>query len=1162
MASKVTFPPANNGDPGMAVNGAQNRIYIANGSTQVKAYDVDSAALVETIDVGSGVDDVAVDEATDTLFTAGAGVIKEIVGVVVPDLTTSAPTGTATLNGHVDPAGGGDVISCKFEFSTSADYTPATTQTKDCTPAIPPNYSAPTDVSANLNGLVAGETLYHYRLVASNANGTNRSADATFTPHFVAQLHTAAATEIDRESARLNGSFLGTGEDTHYYFEWGTEAPAYGHTTPVEDAGITNSMTNVSAVLSNVLDPETTYHYRVVASNSQGTSTGQDETFQTRPAVFDLETEPATNVRTTTAELNATFTGDGIDTTYYFEWGSSTLYGNNTSVGEITAPSGPTSIPATLIEELQPLHTYHYRVVAENSFGTTYGADRTLTTFSPPVVVSQTSSGVRGTTATLHATINPHGADTEYYFEYGSTLEYGNVAPIPHGEILSGETPVAVEADLTGLNGGVYHFRVVAISEYGVTKSNDQTFNFYPPQCPNSSVRQQTGANTLPDCRAYELVTPEDQGITIIYPSQVPFSATATSPSRLGFVGSFGLIPNSGEPANNVGDMYFATRTSNGWKTKFVGIPSSASSLAGGPPWHVAGYTPDKFQEFTLADQDLSTFVDWHDGIFSIGELYEEEHPGSSNAPYVWDTTTGKQVDRWPTNVGAVPGGEFFNGRTAASADLSHFVFTSDIPFAPGGIPGDMYDNDTGHNTVKVISRLESGEHIANTMPLEVSEDGSHILMVVRPGSPLPLEGPGELYMRSNDMATYEIAPGESVEYLGMTPNGKKVYFATTSSLLAEDPDTSRDLYMWDEDGPSPTHLTLISKGNEPTAGNTDACSASWTEKCDIEAINFDSYTSAQGGLGGNRFAENFIASENGDIYYLSPEQLHGANGVNGMQNLYVYRHGKNQFVAALDPAGIACTVGLQGGPCSENAVARMEVTSDDSFMAFLTASNVTGYDSQGKSELYLYRPATEEMECVSCIPSGEPPSSDVYASHNGKYLTDDGRTFFETKDALVPQDTNEASDVYEFVEGRPQLITTGTNVGNETFGLATIMALPGLVGVSADGTDVFIATYDVLVGQDRNGEAIKIYDARSGGGFQFTPPVPPCVAADECHGPGSEAPVIPANGTGSNLGAAGNVQSGGSLSAKSGKKRKNARKKRQKKKHKRKGQGSGDRNG
>ena len=66
-------------------------------------------------------------------------------------------------------------------------------------------------------------------------------------------------------------------------------------------------------------------------------------------------------------------------------------------------------------------------------------------------------------------------------------------------------------------------------------------------------------------------------------------------------------------------------------------------------------------------------------------------------------------------------------------------------------------------------------------------------------------------------------------------------------------------------------------------------------------------------------------------------------------------------------------------------------------------------------------------VECVSCIPSGEPPTANVRGSISGFFMSDDGRTFFSTTDALVAKDTNEGSDVYEFVEGRPQLISTGT---------------------------------------------------------------------------------------------------------------------------------------
>jgi hypothetical protein len=949
----------------------------------------------------------------------------------------------------------------------------------------------------------------------------------------------------------------GAGNITECFFRYGTEAGVYPEKANCEPAPPYATDQAVEATIPTLV-AETTYHYQLVAKGAGGgTNFGQDQTI-TPHNVKGLKTLPATEITPTAAELNGQFLGEGDNVKYFYEWGATAGYGNKTPEGEILAPSGTTAVPPATIEGLQPLHTYHYRVVATNSLGTSRGDDRTFTTYSAPITVAQSTSDVTGTSATLHAVIHPHGAATKYHFEYGPTVSYGSVAPIPDGEIPAGEAPVAVEVTLTNLSGGVYHFSVVAESKYGKTRSKDQTFNFYPPTCPNATVRQQTGANTLPDCRAYELVTPEDQGITIIYAANAPFSPTATSPSRLGFVGAFGLVPDSGEPANNNGDVYVATRTSSGWKTKYVGIPSSKAALAGGPPWIIPRYEPDKYQENTLWNEDLSAFVQWDNGIFHIGELYESLHEKRSNAPYVYDTGSGRQLDRWPSNVGTIAGGQYFEGRTNASSDLSHYVFTSDIPFAPGGIPGDMYDNNTTTGSVEIISYYPDNEtHIPNTFPLAVSKNGSHILMIQREteaGHQPPAKGDGILFMRTGGK-TIEIAPGKSVRYVGETPDGHKVYFSTTEKLLPEDTDSSRDLYMWEEGSQNPNGLTEISKGNEVgVTGDSDECNVSWTNQCDIVPISFDEYTSAQGGSGGNIRAENFIAAGNGDIYYLSPEQLHGANGVAGQENLYVYRNGKNQFVAALDPKGIACTKDQGSNICSENAVARMEVSPDDTYMAFITGSNVTDYDSKGHSEMFLYRPAAEEIECVSCIPTGQPPKFDATGSHNGRYLTDDGRTFFETRDALVPPDTNEAVDVYEYVEGRPQLITSGTNVGNDSFGLATIMALPGLVGVSADGTDVYIATYDTLVGQDRNGEAVKIYDARSGGGFQFTPPVPPCVAADECHGPSTEAPATPASGTGSNLGDVGNLKP-----AKKGKTKKSAKKAKHKRKHHRKGKGAGN---
>jgi hypothetical protein len=176
-----------------------------------------------------------------------------------------------------------------------------------------------------------------------------------------------------------------------------------------------------------------------------------------------------------------------------------------------------------------------------------------------------------------------------------------------------------------------------------------------------------------------------------------------------------------------------------------------------------------------------------------------------------------------------------------------------------------------------------------------------------------------------------------------------------------------------------------------------------------------------------------------------------------------------------------------------------------------------------------------------------------VRASQGGRFITDDGRVFFDTPEPLVSRDTNTGldengqiagTDVYEFVDGQPQLITSGTGTGARGVGS---FSRPGLYGVSADGADVYFGTFDTLVGQDRNGAQLKFYDARTNGGFSFVPPPQPCAAADECHGPTAATPAPLANGTGAGL-AGGNATEAKQKKAthKRRKRRKHAQSKRQ----------------
>jgi hypothetical protein len=245
-------------------------------------------------------------------------------------------------------------------------------------------------------------------------------------------------------------------------------------------------------------------------------------------------------------------------------------------------------------------------------------------------------------------------------------------------------------------------------------------------------------------------------------------------------------------------------------------------------------------------------------------------------------------------------------------------------------------------------------------------------------------------------------------------------------------------------------------------------------------------------------------ASGGGAIYFYSPEELDGARGVPGKRNLYVWQGGTVRHVATLD---------------SLSEAARINVSSDGAHMAFVTQARIGTYDNAGHSEMYTYEPATRTLVCVSCKPDGSPPSSDVTASQNGIFMTGDGRAFFATADPLVSRDANGITDVYEYVDGRAQLISTG--IGNDA---GEPLRPIGLVGVSADGTNAFISTYETLVGQDENGPFLKFYDARVNGGFPFSKPAAPCAAADECHGAGSGAAAPVQIGSGARLGAGGNA--------------------------------------
>ncbi|MGD0452862.1 MAG: NHL repeat-containing protein [Solirubrobacteraceae bacterium] len=446
---------------------------------------------------------------------------------VLPTVTTEAATGEtaseATLHGKINPKGA--ETFCHFEYGTSTTYE----HSVPCQPELVGEGVKEKAESVTISGL-EGNTEYDYRLVARTGSGqTVRGENKTFATSQEPPVLLASsvfASEVTQSDVVFNATVNPQHLDTHYYFNYGllpfedTSTCAPANTVPYASApatpvdmgegtgpeAVSLDLGSASVVLypgmdSRALQPNTVYHFQVVAENAAGASCEPETTFITLPPDPLASTGVASGITQTAANVSGSVTPDSTgpnsDTTWRFQYGTSTSYTGSAPTTAGDAGMGTNAVAvSTALEGLAPNTTYHYRLVASNANADpaanaatapqiANGADHTFTTPPSEPLLDQPSS-LTETAVTLNGAVNPSGHRLHYSFQYGSTTAYGQSSPTEDaGE---GATLTPASASLAGITPGVtYHYRLVAIGAGGESYSPDSTFTLYPP------VSAQTG---------------------------------------------------------------------------------------------------------------------------------------------------------------------------------------------------------------------------------------------------------------------------------------------------------------------------------------------------------------------------------------------------------------------------------------------------------------------------------------------------------------------------------------------------------------------------------------------------------------------------------------------------------------------------------------------
>jgi hypothetical protein len=902
------------------------------------------------------------------------------------------------------------------------------------------------------------------------------------------------ASEITSSSATISGSVNPEGTATTYQFQYGTTT-SYGSVSPVSPQSVGSDSTTheLNAQLTD-LSPGTEYHYRLLASGTNGTSYGSDGTFKTSgpPNVIS---EFASSGTQSSVVVGAFIEPNKLDTHYQVEYGTSESY------GAITSPVDMGTSAGEVTKELAGLRvgtTYHYRFVATNAEGTVHGSDQTVSTMPVARIESEAMSDASSTEVTMKARVEAFGAESTFYFEYGPTSAYGAATP---EEALSSEA----QATLMGLPAETaYHFRLVIENQFGTVDGEDMTFATAP-----------TPSLTLPDGRRYEKVSPNNNADGNVIPpppiqliasegsfTRLPFMAAANG-SAFAYIGQPSEAGGTGAGGLGGGNQYLSRRSSSGGWTAENIEPASGELN-----------TSPAYQAFT---KDLTAGFLTYNGLDPLvpgapGERYPVLYKHTLSTGAFEPIFNVKPPNRGPEEFTAVEvysygGGPYRPVYAGSSSDLGHVLFMANDVLAPGAVDGGAGENnlyDSHDGLVTLVNVLPDGSTEPNAtfggprLPYvpadwdapsfshDISENGQRIFWTDLNNH--------NLYLREGGGRTVQVdaSAGGGGTFWTATPDGSKVLFTK-----------SGDVYEYNVENGQTTDLTP-GGAVQGIVGTSE----------DLSYIYF--------------VADAALASGAEAQECLTPSESERHSSC----NLYVLHQGDPvRFIAKLAENDNfsyvqSFTGRMEGDWQSGMGNREAEVTPDGRNLVFTSSRSLTGYENgppevgaRGAEEVFTYNYGSARLLCASCNPTGEPPVHDHVGSalysaflpvsnmntYTLRWMSSDGtKVFFDSVDALVPQDTNGVVDVYEWEEdgagscrrsqGCIYLLSSGSSPESSW-----------LLDASEDGDDVFIVTRSQLTLEDQN-ETLDVYDVRANAPI---PPTQPQCTGTGCQGVASSPPVF-----------------------------------------------------